>query len=163
MKNFASRVWPDGTIRLFGVLNVFFVGIGLFLLSQSVLLFWVRPAEPFDAAYFAEAYYASTAINLCFLLGLLFTAYPLWQREQRGLWLCNLVFACEIVYILGRSIIGDLAFSPSQRAAEIGMSVAQTDGIGSMGIALQMLSGYPVIALVVLNLAYRKLRQANLS
>jgi nitrate/nitrite transporter NarK len=47
--------------------------------------------------------------------------------------------------------------SSNVTAASIGMSLGATAGIGNMGTNLQSLTAYPLIALVALNIARRRL------
>lgn len=154
------RIWPAMLIRTFSMLNIFLVLTGLFFLLQTALFFAARVPRPDDPASFAEAYYVRTVINVFCLLILLLASKPLWQLEPRGLRICNLVFAFEIAYFVTSAALGlSLELSDGGTRSQIAASIAATGGIGNMGLSLQLITGYPVVGLIVLNIAYRKLNK----
>ena len=153
------RPWAARTIRAFAIVNVLLVMFGLCFLVSSVLRHYGLPPYPTAPPYYHQAFYGKSIINLFFLIALLAGSRFLWRLERRGLWICNIVFAGEIMYFLV-----DVAFSLfSQFAggeiALVGFSMATVAGTGDMGINAQLLTGYPIIALIALNIAYRKLHR----
>ena len=70
----------------------------------------------------------------------------------------NYVFSMEILFWVLSSLVElKLAMSGNATAVSIGMSLGAVEGIGNMGTNLQMLTAYPLIALIALNLARRHL------
>jgi hypothetical protein len=66
-----------------------------------------------------------------------------------------LLFGAELVYFVGGAMLEvTLVTSKSEWAHRLAISIASVGGIGNMGIALQVLSLYPVWVLLLLNLAY---------
>ena len=94
----------------------------------------------------------------------LVSAVPLWRLKRSGLLLCNLLFGFELLYFLGQAFLA-LAFigSSNQVLKGLGSSIAGATGIGGLGLALQDITAYPIIALIALNVAYHKLRKIETS
>jgi len=68
------------------------------------------------------------------------------------------VLGFEIVWYLVRSGLSVWLLSACD-GMRIGSSIAAASGIGEIGTAPQILTGYPLIALVITNIAFRKLRE----
>jgi len=152
------HVWAQRVIRAFGVVSLLMAAFGLALCSETALHFrglnrW-NPSEP----YLALVFWVMTGINFVFLLALAAGGLLLLKLDRKGLRLCNTLFAAEILYWLGAAIGGlYLALRGHEWAAGLWRSFAGASGIGNMGIAPQILTFFPVIGLVVLNLAFRRL------
>jgi len=91
------------------------------------------------------------ATNSILLALLVFGGIRLWQLKTRGVVVCNGVFVAEILYFMALGFLWNAA-SPS-----LSMSVAAATGVGSMGLSPQLICGYPLVALVCLNLARLRL------
>jgi len=107
-----------------------------------------------------------TLIDLACLLTLTVGSIYLWQLNRRGLRICNLVFGVEIAMFFGGGA-GLVLMMLGGRWAAVGLSMGAAEGTGGLAIAPQIITAYPVLALVVLNLArgsFRNdaLRQASL-
>ncbi len=155
------RRWASVVLRAFAVVNVLFAAVGLYYLTRTVLHAYARTPLPDDPAYYSQALYARSSINLLFLLALLAGSAYLWRLQRWGIVLCNIVFAGEILYFLGGVFFIFFSILAGGKIALIGSSLAASAGTGNMGIAAQHLTGYPIIALIVLNIAYRKLHPAK--
>ncbi len=157
------RLWPRRTIRSFGVANVVFGLVGLAAIVASVALRATRTVSRCEAPYVAQAYYVATAINLICVLALLYAGVCLWQVQRRGVIISNALFVFEIVYFVGSSWIGLALAMAGGKAATIGHSMSAVGGTGNMGTAPQIITGYPAIALIVLNIAYRAMNRPERS
>jgi hypothetical protein len=93
-----------------------------------------------------------TTVNLVLLTLLIFGGIRLLQLRTLGVGICNAAFAGEIAYFMTLGILWR-AVSPS-----ISMSIAAATGVGSMGLTPQLICGYPLVALIFLNLARRRLQ-----
>ena len=147
--------WPLITFRVFAATN-FLIAIlgGLFLVITVTSITHAgawgnKPAEP----YFILAFWMMFATNICFLGLLGFGGFYLLRRRMLGVTVCNVVFVAEILYF---GIIGFL-WGPLPRP--ISMSVAAATGVGNMGLGPQLVSSYPLIALVCLNAARWRLKR----
>jgi hypothetical protein len=150
--------WTRILIRSFGIANWFYGLTGSYFLINGL-----RRTHRFGTnLYEAEAYYFYVAINALFLFALFLAGYWLILIRRRGAILSNYVFAMEILFFVLSSLVSlHLAMSSSPRTASVGMSLGATAGIGNMGTALQILTAYPLIALVALNLARRSMDRTN--
>ncbi|MBZ5671402.1 MAG: hypothetical protein LAO04_16935 [Acidobacteriia bacterium] len=155
------RPWAGTVLRAFAIVNVLFATFGLYFLAKTVLIVYVTGHHPDDLAYYPQAFYGRSIINLLFLLALLAGSAFLWRLQRRGLWICNIVFGGEILYFFATALFVFSSMFVRGKIALIGHSMAATDGTGDMGISAQLLTGYPIIALIVLNIAYRKLHRAK--
>lgn len=142
--------WGRILIRSFGIANCFFGLSGTYLLVDGL-----RRANHFGThPYEAKAYYFYVAINALFLLAILLTGYWLILIRRRDAVLSNYVFSIEILFwVLSSLVPFELVMSGNATAVSVGMSFAAVDGIGNMGTGLQILTAYPLIALVGLNIA----------
>jgi hypothetical protein len=71
----------------------------------------------------------------------------------------NYLFSVEILFWILDAIVSfkllTSGISGNAAAASFGTSLGAVEGIGNMGTSLQLLTAYPAIALVALNLARR--------
>jgi len=143
--------WPAVTYRIFAIGNFLVVLIGLLFLLPTVWSIRTAAVENVPTnSHFATWFWAMAFINLCFLALLVVGGIHLFRLRSSGVTICNVVFAAEIVYFL---IIGLLWFA---LPTPISMGVAAASGVGNMGLGPQVISGYPLVALICLNLARRK-------
>ena len=151
----AIRDWGRILIRFFGIANWFYGLTGSYLVVDGL---WRGRHFGFGPnPYQAEAYYFDVAINALFLFGIFLSGYWLILIRRRGAVLSNYVFSTEILFFVLSSWVSlSLAMSRNATAASIGKSLGAVAGIGNMATGLQLLTGYPVIALVALNLARRQ-------
>jgi len=150
--------WGRILIRSFGIANWFYGLTGSYFLVDGLRRdhhFRFGP-NPYDA----RAYYFYVAVNAVFLFAYFLAGYWLILIRRRGVILSNYIFPMEILFFILSSLVSlRLAMSSNPRAASVGMSLGAMAGIGNMGTALQLLTGYPLIALVALNLARRHMNR----
>ena len=144
--------WPSRVFRVFAIANFLLVGAGLLFLSSSVVAAGAgtignTPAQP----YFLWAFWTMVATNFILLALLILGGIRLLQLKTQGVVVCNAVFVAEIVYFVA------LGFLWSAVPRSLSMSVAAATGVGSMGLSPQLICGYPLVALVCLNLARQRL------
>jgi hypothetical protein len=160
----AKTRWPIVTIRIFAILSVLFGGLGMVLLVESLFRFFLRNRTLDPGTYYPEVFLTKVVINFLCIVMLLAAALFLWKLERRGLRLSNLVFCLEIVYF---AVVDSwfglwLVMSANERAQAIGHAMGATGGTGNMGVAPQIITGFPVLALIFINLAYSRLRGKEL-
>ena len=145
--------WSAVTYRVFATGNVLVVLVGLLFLvptAWSVGVGAVENAPP--NSHFAFWFWAMAFMNLCFLVSLVVGGIHLVRLRPSGVTICNAVFVGEITYFL---TIGFL-----WSALPVASGVAEATGVGNMGLSPQLISAYPLIALICLNLARRKRTKA---
>jgi hypothetical protein len=139
--------WPSMAFRAFGIANLIFAAIGLWAMSYTAAVVaagWMRNSP--DQPYFLRAFWTMTAMNLIFLAVLGFTGVRLLQLRRSAVKVCNILFVAEIVYFVCISLWSN-------------SSIAAATGVGNLGITVNLLTGYPIVALIGLNLENRRLRQ----
>jgi hypothetical protein len=118
---------------------------GLYLLILTLYRFVVGfdyAPDP-EIPYHIEAFFLRTGLNLLFLAAIIFAGIKLLLAREKGVQLSNKLFVLMILYFL----------EPFSRllGPEFGISMGATAGTGNMGISPILLTGYPLIALIVLN------------
>lgn len=153
-----SRIWSRGLIRAFGAINVVLSCAGVYLLVVELFIF--ASGRHTNERYISQAYYGMTVINFALLAGGFVAGIYLLRLRRRGLSTCNLVFGLQIAYFLLVTFV-PLTLIGSRGASAVGNSLAAAGGIGNVGVGIEGAIAYPVVALVVLNLAYRRLKQTG--
>jgi len=148
--------WAMRAIRSIGLFNVILGVSGLTLAANGLLR--ATPSSS-NELFYAEVKLARLATSMLLLLALTLGGLFLLRAQRKGVSLTNVVLGVEMAYLMLSSGVGlFLSMSQNQRAASIGNAMAATAGTGNIGLAPQMIIVYPVVALIVLNLAYRRLR-----
>jgi hypothetical protein len=93
-----------------------------------------------------------SVVNLVFILALALSGFLLLRTGVRAIIFANFVFGGEIVYFVA-------SLWPSRGA--LGRSITEAYGIGNVGLIAQLVVGYPVIALIALNVARRSSKGIN--
>ena len=146
------RDWGRTLIRSFGIANWIYGVTGSYFLVDGLWRVHHFGPNPYEA----KAYYLYVAINALFLSAIFLAGWWLVLIHRRGAIFSNYVFSMEILFwVLSGLIFLRLATSGNATAVSVAMSLGAVEGIGNMGMALQVLTGYPLIALVALNLARR--------
>jgi hypothetical protein len=147
----SSVDWPSITYRAVAIANFFMAAAGAFFLASTIIVVPTRLVNDPTQPHFDAVFWTMVIINISFLAFLIFGSIRLFQLRAIGITICNIVFSAEIAYFVAISLL----WFPSMA---ISMSVAGATGVGNMGIAPQLLCGYPFIALGCLNLArwYRR-------
>jgi hypothetical protein len=150
------RDWGRVLIRSFGIANWLFGLIGACFLIGTQWIVHVRHLWP--DRYDARAHYFLITTNALFVLATFLTGYWLILVHKRGVVFSNCLFSAEILFFVLSAIVDrSLDASGNATAVSVGRSLGAMDGVGNMGIAPQILTAYPVIALIVLNLARKRL------
>jgi hypothetical protein len=147
--------WPSHVFRVFAVTNFLFAGVGLLFLASSILGVGAgKIGNTSEHPYFLWAFWTMVTTNFILLALLIHGGIRLLQLRTQGVVVCNGVLVTEIVYFIA---LGFLWGAPTS----LSMSVAAATGVGSMGLSPQWMCGYPLVALVCLNLARPRLNAAS--
>jgi hypothetical protein len=148
------RDWGRILIRSFGIANWFYGLAGAYFLIDGLRRVHHFGSRPYEA----KAYYFLVSINVLFLVAIFLTGYWLILIRRQGAVFSNYLFSVEILFwVLDSLVTLKLVMSGNANAVSIGMSLGAVEGIGNMGTSLQILTAYPLIALIALNLARRHL------
>jgi len=141
--------WPAVVYRAFAIGNFLVVIVGLLFLLPTAWDIHIGTVENVpENSHFATWFWAMFLINLCFLTLLVVGGVHLFRLRPLGVTICNAVFVGEIAYFF---VIGFLWSALSRPDG-----VAAATGVGNMGLSPQLISAYPLVTLVCLNLARRK-------
>jgi hypothetical protein len=149
-----KKSWPAVTIRVFAILNLVLGLQGFAALINSVTLRLTYNPWPQDPVYLAQAYYGRCAINFLFIVLTIIGGVYLWRVQRRGWTVCKVLFIGQIAYFFLDWFEFALLLPFGERAPLVSMALGASAGTGNIGISLQTLTGYPVIALIVLKIAY---------
>jgi hypothetical protein len=146
--------WPSFVFRGFGIANFLFACLGLLFLASTVSEVRERAlGNTSEYPYFLLAFWTMTTVNLLFLTLLVFAGIRLLQVKSLGVAVCDVVFAAEMAYFMTLGILWGAVSLPS-----VSSSIAAATGLGSVGVSPQVICGYPLLALIFLNLARRRLQ-----
>lgn len=146
------------TIRTVALLTALTGAIGMGFVVDSLFRFPLRMRAYAVEPYYPNVLWTSVAINFACLVALWVAAVLLWRLKQSGRWLSNIVFSFEILYFLGIAFLGlYLSMSGDERVQAIANAIGAAGGTGNMGLALHLITGFPVWALIAINLAYWRL------
>lgn len=145
--------WPSLVFRVFGMANLLLAGICACITLLSV--FGVAPSNlsNFPAApHFSQVFWTMITINLIFELILAIAGIRLLQTRTQGLTICNALFLIEVLYFVGVSMPWFLRLY-----GDLSTSIGGAAGMGNGGLVVLWITGYPIITIVVLNVARRRL------
>lgn len=141
-------------VTIFAIANFLFAACGGWLLYQTVHNYYnvtTRSSNPVvDSHSLVVTFFTMTWINGIFLCLLICAAVLLLRFRLSGITFCMAVFAAEIGYFI---------LTPSMSGISWFKDVGGAEGIGNMGLAPQILTGYPLIGLISLFLVRRNLRR----
>jgi hypothetical protein len=141
-------------VTIFAIANCLFAAWGGRLLYQTVHNYYhvtTRSSNPVvDTHSFAVTFFTMTWINVIFLCLLVCATVLLLRFRLSGITFCMTVFAAEIGYFIA---------TPSMSGISWFKDVGGAEGIGNMGLAPQILTGYPLVGLIILFLVRRNLRR----
>ena len=150
--SFKNPVWSRRIVRTIGIASILFAVYGGFLAVTGAprILPGLRdsPALP----YVREAYFVIAFVDLCCLITLTVGGVYLLRLRRAGLIISNVGFATEIGWLLAQASV-PLAVSSAGGGYHLGMSIMAAGGIGGLATAPQEITGYPILALIFLNLA----------
>jgi hypothetical protein len=158
-----KRLWPVVTIRVFAVLNLLMGLAGFYALLSSIVIRLTYDPWPQNPLYLAQAYYFRSAINLFFVTLTILGGIYLWRVHPRGWTICRVLFISQIAYFFLDGFDFPLLLLLRDKASLVSRALAATAGTGNMGTAFQTLTGYPVIALIGLKIAFGKLQRSRAS
>jgi hypothetical protein len=145
--------WPSLVFRAFGVASLLFASSGVLFTICDVKFFGMHVMNSYPGApYMVPAFWTMIAMNLVFEIALAIAGIRLWQLRKQGLTICNALFPAEILYFLALSMPRFPGVSEGLR-----LSITFAGYIANTGSALQWITGFPLIALVALNLVRRRL------
>ena len=151
---FSSPVWNRRIIRTIGTVSILFALFGGYLTVTGVPRVLPRLRDSPDQPYVREAYSVMTFVDLCCLITVAVGGAYLLRLRRAGLIISNVGFAVEIGWFLADGLLLPLIWTMSGgRADALTHSIAGATGIGSIGTTPQIITGYPVLALIFLNLA----------
>jgi hypothetical protein len=157
------RSWAASTLRIFAVLHIIMGVLGIGGVAWMYVVF-ARQIQGPNAAYPYELqfYCVYTIVNLLCLVFLIRAGAALWRLEPRGQWLSNVVLGFEIIWFLAEwETLAALLPLWGDKAKLIEASIWSIFDTGEIGTAPQTLTGYPLIAVIAVNVAYRKLSRAS--
>jgi hypothetical protein len=133
-------------IRLFSFMHLGFAMAGLLFVALDI---WrvLEVANP--NRVFRVLFWTRIIINIGLLVALAISAKYLWQMRYYGLRFSNVVLTLELTYIFGGAILE--SWLATYGTFTFGMKLAETSGIGDVGVGLQVITLYPALALLVLN------------
>lgn len=142
---------PD-TLRILGAVNLLISGVGLIQLVVNVVAYHGLPPWFIDEyGPFMRQRFPAMATASALLLGpLAYTGIQLVRRKRHAVLLCNVVFLAEITYFvfLWRTwSLGLSLFSP----------IVIIAGLMNIGLALQIVTAYPIIGLILLGVSRRRM------
>lgn len=144
--------WARRIIRLIAILNILLAGFGGYAAATGAASIIAGVHASPTTPYVRQLYFISTLVDAGCLVMLVVAAVYLLRLDRLGLRICNLVFGIEIAWFLA-SVLTPLALWRLGRCALLGHSIAAAVGIGGIGTTPQIITGYPVLALIFLNLA----------
>jgi hypothetical protein len=157
------RDWPKSVVRLFGLLNFLYGAAGAYFVLDGLVRVSQRVQHLAKYRYDPIVFDVELAINALLLAGLILAAYWLVRLDRRGTVLSNYVFSLEILFWVVIAVVDlPLAMSHNRTAEEISKSMGAVAGIANMGTAPQILTGYPIIGLVVLNIVRKYMDRKKL-
>jgi len=142
------------TLKLFGVGNLVVALWGGWFAYITVRNYLrITSSRPgLDPPNFAAVFFTLTCVNVTLLAVVFCAGVFLLRRRTIGVVLCNIAFSLEIGFFIAQVVL------EMTLPSAISDSLAAAGGVGNMGIAPQILTGYPVVGLVALNLARRCLK-----
>lgn len=136
--------------RLLGILNLIFAGVGLVALLVNFVGFQRLPSSfTGDSPFFSRIFYPMSAVSLVLLSSLAYGGIQLLRNTPRSSAFCSVIFGLEIAIFVVFWLTWQLPFSPVSIVAVAG-------GLTNLGLALQAVTAYPVVALILLNIAQNK-------
>jgi hypothetical protein len=149
--------WGRTLIRSFGVLHLIYGAVGSLFLLHTFLRVLPVGAQLGKYPYERQIYFLNVAVEVSFVSALSVAGLWLIRLFRRGVTLSNYLFTAEIAFWLAYSLFSLGLRMHGGNAALLGMSMGAVAGVGGMGTAIQLITGYPLIALVGLNIARRRL------
>ena len=141
--------------RTFAVANVLFAAQGFWALGAASFVAMRTIPQHVEVRYIPHFFIGFTACNTVFLFGLVGSAFLLWEMRHGAVRRSSYLFVAMILYIFLKDIAGALSnpWGPSATLANLAG--------GNAGLFWIEISGYPLIALLVLNLVKYLTRRSS--
>lgn len=150
--------WEKIVLRGLGTTNVVMGAMGVYLQTDGLIRF--SRQHSFADSHDVKAFWIMTSICLAIVAVTLISGILLWKMGRWAARLCIACFAFELAYWLGSSVVRvSLITSHGDRAHTLAASLARVTGIANVGISPQILSFYPVWALLLLCWALARLQK----
>lgn len=135
-------------LRILCLLNLLFAAVGLVGLLLNSIGYHKLPESFIDseAPFMVHRFPLMAVASLVLLIPLAYAGFQLWRPSRRAIVISNIVFVAEIAYFLWIWHSWKLAVSPLTLAVV-------ASGLVNIGLALQVIIAYPVLGLIVVNLA----------
>ncbi len=147
------------TLRVFGGLHIAMALLGLVLVVVRTARVPRNVGSAANASQFVAFLVAETAISVLCLLLLGAAGVALLRCDPRGVRLSNVVLPLEFIWAFGVAAAHCGLFEAGERWISLGVSYVIAGGVS--GLSPQVLTGYPFIALVAINLANRSRRRVG--
>ncbi len=141
--------------RTFAALNLLFAVQGFWALGKAAYVAISTMPNHVAARFVPQFFIAFSACNVVFLFGLMLSASFLWEMRHRAVRRSSILFIAMIVYIFLKDMAGGLSGAWGASA-----TLASLAG-GNAGISWMERFGYPLVALVVLNLVKYLTRRSS--
>jgi|SRR6185312_4056620 len=133
--------------KIIGVINIAYAFLGLLSIGFSIIptvrYFETRTVDP----GVITAFWIMTLINTLFIVLLVISGAKLYRKNGSGITIASATYIVETTYFV---CVGFLWLSP------FGDAIAGATGGGNMGIAPQVITLFPIIALLVLNVPFKR-------
>lgn len=138
----STKKWPGNVMVGFGFANIAYAVAGLALQLPVMFSFHSKFAPDPSKPYFFQAFYIMSSVEMIFCIALGIIGVFLTMRNLKAVLWCDALFVLEVLFFVATAM---LWIHPT-----LGMSVGAATGIGGMGLVLQIITGYPVIAGIAL-------------
>jgi hypothetical protein len=124
---------------------------GLLVLVSGVASFpYLAGRLGLQGPHMRSIFYSSASVNMILMLLLVISAVLLWKLERKGLIFLTWILGIEILYFIGTSVISYIERTD--------LSLSTVMGLGDACLGVQIWTAYPLVAAVLIFLAYRSQR-----
>ena len=148
--------WRKAAIRSVAVVNLAFAAIGYFWIYMVVTLHHEFPLGWEDRfPHPRPILYSTLALSGMLLLFLVWGSVQLLRSDSKGFRICSIVYVSELFYWFIDIPLGYLAgWSHNDTLIRLAVSMTANGTLGRGPIIFQIFSGYPIVALLALSLAF---------
>lgn len=157
-------MWPKICLRALALVNLAFALLGAYDVRVAVTAFPILKGATVDHSmssdfpYLAQVFGVMTIVSAFFLVALLVCGYYVWRLRPLGHIIGNVVYGSELAYWLLSTYAVRFALLEWGGAQSILNNIAAAGPLGSSGLFMQFNIWYPLIAIVLLNVSYLRLR-----
>jgi hypothetical protein len=156
-----TNSWSRRVLRTFGALHIVMALFGVMVVASHLSglpeELALHPAPPHFLAFFP----AVTAVSLLCLLMLGTAGVALVRADPRGVGWSNAALLLEIAWLTATVLAGYVMLVAGGPWRSPGMTEMRAAMEGNLGLAPQAYTGYPLVALIAVNLANRRLRRIS--